>query len=216
MVHYIWDAALLLHLVQNLVLLLSCRVIRKWIVWGGLGLHIPRVIPAPSPRLKVSFLKKSKLVCNTTDTHRDNPEMALTQSPSQTLLPCHKHITHPTRSQSPPRPRMFPALHNAPVLQVRHRHTQGCHPGTHPNPPHRRRGFEMGFFGFGFCFMQAKFRVAECRGAGKAETKQITPKTGAGHQLQAAAAFPAMEGSSPAGEANQDGSTGCRAGRGLV
>lgn len=64
----------------------------------------------------------------------------------------------------------------------------------------------MGFFGFGFCFMQAKSGVAECWVAGKAETKQITRKTEVGHQLQAAAAFPAMEGSSTAAEASQGGS----------
>lgn len=31
MVHHIWDAALLLHLVQNLLLPLSSRIIKKWI-----------------------------------------------------------------------------------------------------------------------------------------------------------------------------------------
>lgn len=54
MVHYIWDAALLPHLVQNPVLLLSSRGTRKWIVWGGWGC----VIPAPSLTLKASVLKK--------------------------------------------------------------------------------------------------------------------------------------------------------------
>lgn len=77
------------------------------------------------------------------------------------------------------------------------------HPGLPswdtPQPPHQRKGFEMGFFGFGFCFMQAKFTGAECRVAGKAKTKQITRKTQVGHQLRAAAAFPAMEGSSHCG-----------------
>lgn len=92
---------------------------RKMDCLGGLGC----AIPAPSLRLKISLLQKQKLVCNTTDPHRDNLEMALPQSPSQTLLPCHKHSPGPTRSQSPPCPRMFPALHHVPVLQVRPRPT---------------------------------------------------------------------------------------------
>lgn len=47
--HALEDADPLLYLVQNLVLLLSYRIRRKFIVWGRLG----SVIPAPAVRLKV-------------------------------------------------------------------------------------------------------------------------------------------------------------------
>lgn len=97
--YMLWDAALLLHLVQNLEKLLNSRVTRKCIVWEGLGC----VIPAPSTRLKISFLKKQKLVHNTTDTHGDNTETALV------YRALHKHsclVTNtaltPKRSQIPP------------------------------------------------------------------------------------------------------------------
>lgn len=94
MVHYmLWDAAPLLHLVQNPVLLLSYRVTRKWIVRGGLGCGIP----APAVRLKVSFLKKPKLVRNTTNIHGDNPEMDLVHRAF------HKHSCHVTNTSLTPR-----------------------------------------------------------------------------------------------------------------